>query len=66
MCFPCICLFVFSSVSFCLFSLSRGLAAVCDCDTPWTFLVTFFLLYLHGMFCTLSMCMRRCYILSAI
>ena len=35
----------FVRVSFCHFfssSWCRGLAAVCDCGTPWTFLLTFF------------------------
>ena len=35
----------FVRVSFCHFSLPLGvggLAAVCDCGTPWTFLLTFF------------------------
>ena len=47
MCFSCICLFVFACVSFCHFSLPLGvggwlrLDAVCDCGTPWTFLLTF-------------------------
>ena len=37
----CVC---FLRVSFChLFSFwCRGLAAVCHCGTPWTFLLTFF------------------------
>ena len=45
MCFACIYLFVFACVS--LFSLPLGvegwlrLAAVCDCGTLWTFLLTF-------------------------
>ena len=34
-----LCLFGFSSSSWCL-----GRAAVCDCGTPWTFLLPFFLL----------------------
>ena len=43
MCFWCICLFVLYVLVFVifLFLLDRGLAAVCDCDTPWTFLLTF-------------------------
>ena len=36
--------FCFVRVSFCYFSLPLGvggwLAAVCDCGTPWTFLLT--------------------------
>ena len=31
----------FVRVSFRDFSLPLGLAAVCDCGTPWTFLLTF-------------------------
>ena len=34
----------FARVCFCPFfssSWRRGLAAVCDCDIPWTFLLTF-------------------------
>ena len=44
MCFSCICLFVLYVLVFVLFSFSwcRGLAAVCDCGTLWTFLLTFF------------------------
>ena len=37
----------FIRVSFCHLSLSLGvggLAAVCDCGTPWTFLLTFLLM----------------------
>ena len=43
MCFSCICLFALYVLVFAIFSSSwcRGLAAVCDCDTPWTFLLTF-------------------------
>ena len=35
----------FAHVSFCSFfssSWCQGLAAVCDCGTPWIFLLTFF------------------------
>ena len=41
--FSCICLCVLNMLDFALFSYSscRGLAAVCDCGTPWTFLLTF-------------------------
>ena len=43
MCFLCICLFVLHSLVFVLllFLLLSGLAAVSDCGTPWTFLLTF-------------------------
>ena len=41
-CFSCICLFVLL-LSFFSSSWCRGLAAVCDCGTPWTFLLTLFL-----------------------
>ena len=40
----------FVRASFCHFSLPlgvRGLAAVCDYGTPWTFLLTFFNVYYH-------------------
>ena len=42
MCFSCICLFVLYGLVFVIFSSSwcRGLAVVCDCGTPWTFLLT--------------------------
>ena len=45
MCFSCICLFVLYVLVFVifLFLLVRGLAAVCDDGTPWTFLLTFLL-----------------------
>ena len=44
MCFSCICLCVLYVFVFVIFSSSwcRGLAAVCDCGTPLTFLLTFF------------------------
>ena len=32
----------FALVWFCLFPLSLGVSAVCDCGTPWTFLLPFF------------------------
>ena len=35
-CLFCTCFCHFSSSSWC-----RGLVAVCDCGTPWTFLLTF-------------------------
>ena len=43
MCVLCICLFVLYVLVFVIFPSSwrRGLAAVCDCGTPWTFLLTF-------------------------
>ena len=47
MCFSCICLFVLHVLvlvlvlSFFSSSWYRGLAAICDCATPWTFLLTF-------------------------
>ena len=41
MCFSCICLFVLYVLVFVIWC--RGLAAVCDCGTLWTFLLTFFL-----------------------
>ena len=42
MCVSCICLFVLYVLVFVIFSSSwcRGLAVVCDCGTPWTFLLT--------------------------
>ena len=42
MCFSCICLFVLYRLVFVIFSSSwcLGLAVVCDCGTPWTFLLT--------------------------
>ena len=42
MCFLCICLFVLYGLGFVIFSSSwrRGLAVICDWDTPWTFLLT--------------------------
>ena len=44
MCFSYICLFVLRVYVFVIFpySLCRGLAAVCDCGIPWTFLLTFY------------------------
>ena len=44
MCFSCICLFVLYVLVFVmfLFLLVSGLAAICDCGTPWTFLLTVF------------------------
>ena len=44
----------FALVSFCLVfsSWCRGLAAVCDSGTPWTFLLTFFFV----LFCFLFFC----------
>ena len=39
-CFSCICLFVLHVL---VIVLCRGLAAVCDCGTPWTFLLTLLL-----------------------
>ena len=41
-----LCLFGF--VGF-LFSLGLGRAAVCDCDTPWTFLLPFFVPTLYWL-----------------
>ena len=43
--------FLFSSSSWCL-----GRAAVCDCGTPWTFLLPFFLLYK-------GICFKSCLVL---
>ena len=45
MCLSCICLFVLYVLVFVLFLflLVSGLAAVCDCVTPWNFLLTFFI-----------------------
>ena len=42
-CFSCICLFVLYVLVFVifLFLLVSGLGWVCDCGTPWTFLLTF-------------------------
>ena len=42
MCFSCICLFVLYGLVFVIFSSCwcQGLAVVCDCGTPWTFLLT--------------------------
>ena len=42
MCFSCICLFVLYVLVFVifLFLLVSGVCAVCDCRTPWTFLLT--------------------------
>ena len=42
MCCSCICLFILYGLDFVIFSSSwcRGLAMVCDCGTPWTFLLT--------------------------
>ena len=50
-----LCLFVLRVLFFCPFSSSswcRGMAVVCDCDTPWTFLLTFleFKKYVHFQF----------------
>ena len=42
----------FTRFTFCPFPLSswcRGLAAVCDCGSPWTFLLTFFV-YIFALF----------------
>ena len=52
MCFSCSCLFVLYVLGFVLFLflLVSGLAAVCDCGTPWTFLLTFFMLSLAFYF----------------
>ena len=47
MCFSCICLFVLYMLVFLPFfssSWCRGLVVVCDCGTPWTFLLPFFFL----------------------
>ena len=43
MCFSCICLFALCVLVFViiLFLLVSGLAAVCDCGTSWTLLLTF-------------------------
>ena len=43
MCFSCICLFVLHGLVFVLFLflLVSGLTAVCDCDTPGTFVLIF-------------------------
>ena len=41
MCFSCICLFTLI-LSFFASSWCRGLAAACDCGTPYSFLLTFF------------------------
>ena len=53
------CAFVcFVRVGFCQFSLplSSGLAAVCDCGTPWTFLLTFFILTSNACYLLFDMC----------
>ena len=45
-CLFCACMFLsFFSSSWC-----RGLAAVCDCGIPWTFLLIFFILAKAGIF----------------
>ena len=42
MCFSCVCLFCARQfLSFFSSSWCQGLTAVCDCDTPWTVLLTF-------------------------
>ena len=48
----CICLFVLYVLVLSYFSSSwcRGLAAVCDCDIPWTFLLTFLDSHIRGLF----------------
>ena len=43
MCFLCICLFVLHVLVLSFFSWCRGLAAVSDCGTPSTFLLTFYI-----------------------
>ena len=49
-CFSCISLFVLYVLILSFFSSSwcRGLAAVCDCGTPWSFLLTFLRYYSEG------------------
>ena len=44
MCFSCVCLFILHKLISVRFPSSwcQGLAAVCDCDNPWTFLLAFF------------------------
>ena len=44
MCFSCVCLFILhAQISvLLLFLLVSGLAAACDCDTTWTFLLNVF------------------------
>ena len=45
-CLLCTCHFL----SFFSFSWCRGFAAVCDCDTPWTFILTLFFSFLFFFF----------------
>ena len=56
-CASCACV-CFVRVGFCQFSLplSSGLAAVCDCGTPWTFLLTFFILTSNACYLLFDMC----------
>ena len=42
-----VCFVLVSFLSFFSSSWCRGLAAVCDCGTPWTFLLTFFRNTIH-------------------
>ena len=63
-----VCLFVLYGLVFVIFlfllvSGCRGLAVVCDCDTPWTFLLTFLFLFcvalwfiLRGASCLVLLC----------
>ena len=41
MCFPCVCLFVLHGFVFVFFLFLLVSAAVCECGTPWTCLLTF-------------------------
>ena len=55
MCFSCFCLFVLYMLVFLSFfssSWCRGLAEVCDCGTPWTFLLTFLIVMCDNTFPT--------------
>ena len=40
-------------------SWGLGRAAVCDCGTPWTFLLPFLIEFLHMEHCSLRGCTRR-------
>ena len=41
-----VCLFVLYVFVFIIFLLLSGLAAICDCSTPWIFLLTFFVTFI--------------------
>ena len=53
-----VCLHVLDFVLF-SFSWYRGLAAVCDCGTPWTFLFTCFSIGLAVEYSSCFICHRR-------